>query len=395
MEQARRLLSAALVAGAMVWCAAAARADDGISIAVPNAGLTTISDPNDALRYARGRIVAHDLQGAVYELERYLLNHPEEASVEQFLGDLYMSNGDLPDAEATYKDLLDNYPLNPELHNRLGRLYIIEKRTDDAIDQFQESLPDVESIYYLVMLHEEKGDLPAFEQQLRRYAAGHPKDFDAQMDAAQLFGAMYLSRDAAIEFQRALLLDPNSLEALEGLGMTQTAENADAAAAATLSRCIAIDASNYGCLYAMGTLDVQDRKYDEASSYLERAYQIAPESPEAIVGLARLADARGDWQDAIAWYNRALYVWPYSGDAYFGIAFDDEEHGLIDNAEAVSIKGIAVAPDDGRLHYILGYLYRTQGRRDLALAQFEDAERTLDPSLALYAKENVESLKSP
>ncbi len=393
MKQGSRLLTLALAAGALVWCAAAAaKADD---ITFQNAAISTISDPNDALRFARDRIVAHDLPGAVLALQRYIINHPDEGAVEGFLGDLYVSNGDLHDAELLYRQMLDEYPLDRDLHTRLGKVYAIENNVDEAIAQLQESLPNVESTYYLVQLHQRKGDLATFREQMWRNAQEHPGDVNAQLDAAQLFGALYLPRDAALEFQRALAIDPNSLEALDGLGLAQTAERANSSAEQTLAHCLVLDSSNYGCLDALGLLEIQEHNYDQAQAALDRAYRLAPEEPEALLSMGRLDDARGAWQAAVADYERALYVWPYGADAYVNIAFDDEEHGLAVQAQQEAQKGLSLAPADARLHYMLGYLYRKEGRRDLAVAQFLAAEESLDPQIVQFAKESVEELQQP
>lgn len=377
-----------------MWCAAAVPADD-VNVPLPDAAISTISDPNEAMRVARERIAAHDLPGAVVALQRYIINHPEEGAVEGFLADLYVSNGDLHDAELLYKQMLDDYPLSRELHTRLGKLYVVEDRTDDAIAQFNASLPEVEAIYYLVDLHLRKGDLGDFREQMRRNAQDHPSDVDAQLDAAQLFGTLYQPRDAAIEFARALSIQPNSLEALEGLALSQIAENANAAAQATLTHCLTLDAQNYGCLNALGMLDIQERHYDDATLALDHAYALAPEAPEALVSLGRLDDAQGSWQDAIVYYDRALYVWPYDADAYVDIVFDEIQHGPATTAQAEALKGLSVSPDDARLHYMLGYLYKMQGTQSLALHEFLAAEQSLDPDIARFAKESVSELQQP
>ncbi|HEY9086018.1 MAG TPA: tetratricopeptide repeat protein [Candidatus Tyrphobacter sp.] len=395
MKTHRRYLCVALLAGLLVCAAGAARAgDNGVGLTVPNAAISTISDPNEALRYARGRIDAHDLPGAVLALRNYVTNHPEEGAVERFLGDLYLSSGDLSDANAIYRSLLQAFPFDRELHYQLGVLDTIENRLDDAMAQFRASLPDVQSIYFLVLLHQRKGDLAAFREQMQQAAAAHPEDAQAQIEAAQVFGALYRPRDAAVEFAQALAVSPNSLDALEGLALAQTQEKANAAAAQTLARCLSLDPSSYGCLVALGELDVQVRKYDEAQAALEHAYHLAPEEPEALLGLGRLADARGDWQKGVAFYEQALYVWRYSPDPYVQIAFDYEEHALRDKAQGILLEGLAIAPDDARLHYILGYLYRESGERALALVQFVAAEQSLDPEVVRFAKESADALRS-
>lgn len=390
-----RLGCTALLTGALL-CASFASAGaqtTGIGITIPDPALSTISDPNEALRYARERISAHDLPGAVLALQRYVMNYPDEGAVVRFLGDLYFSSGDLEDATRTYNELVRDYPLDHDTHFQLGRLYTVENRVDDAIAQFDASLPDARAIYFLVLLHQRKGDLPAFRQQIEQAAADHPNDVESQLDAAQLFGALYMPRDAAAEFDRALALDPHSLIALEGLGMAQTVEKANDDAGQSLVRCLAIDAKNYGCLVAMGMLDIQMGRDVAAGQALQKAYALMPEEPDAIFWLGRVADDQGDWQGAITYYEQAIYVWPYDPDAYVQLAFDEEEHGMHAQAQQVVLKGLGAA-DDARLHYMLGYMYRENGQQALALAQFLLAEQSLSPEVAQLAKESAEELGS-
>ncbi len=61
-------------------------------------------------------------------------------------------------------------------------------------------------------------------------------------------------------------------------------------------------------------------------------------------------------------------MWPYSREAYIDIGIAYEKHGLYPLAQAALIKGIAAAPDDGRLHVLLGEAYEAQGNRDKAIA---------------------------
>ncbi len=388
------LACAALLAGATLSLSSPpARAQVGVDLTIPSADISTLADPNEALRYARDRISEHDLPGAVLALRRYVMNYPEEESVIRFLGDLYFSSGDLSDAARIYRKLVRDYPLDRNNHYQLGRLYAVENRVDDAIDQFDDSLPDVRAIYYLVLLHQRKGDLASFREQIQHNATEHPNDTAAQLDAAQLFGALYMPRDADAEFTLALATDPRSIEALEGLGMAQTAVKANADAARTLTRCLSIDAKSYGCLVAMGMLEIQTHQYDRAKTVLQQAANLAPEEPDAIFWLGRLADERGNWQKAVTYYEQTIYVWPYEADPYVQLAYEDETHGMHAQARQIVQKGLD-AVDDARLHFLLGYMYREDGQRSLALAQFLLAEQSLSPEVAALAKQSAEELGS-
>lgn len=394
MGYRRPLFCAAVVAAStLLWAPSAVRAQQsaGIGLTIPNAAISTITDPAEALRVARQRVSVHDLPGAITALQRYVTNYPDEPQVVRFLGDLYFSAGDFSDATAIYRSLIRDFPLDQDNHFQFGRLYAVEGRVDEAIAQFNDTLPNASAVFFLVPLHQRKGDLPAFRAQIERYAADHPSSLAAQVDEAQLFGALYMPREAEAAFERALAIDPNSLVALEGLGMAQTSVDANASAAVSFGRCLKLDPKNYGCLIAAGFLDTQVGEYDAAQRLLERAYESAPEQPDAIFWLGRLADARGDWHKAVDYYEQSIYVWPYSPDPYVQLAFDDEEHGQHDAAQQTVLRGLGAA-DDARLHYLLGYMYRENGQRALALAQFLLAEQSLSPEVAQLAKQSADDL---
>ncbi|HVA33343.1 MAG TPA: tetratricopeptide repeat protein, partial [Candidatus Baltobacteraceae bacterium] len=94
------------------------------------------SDPEGAIREARQRIAAGDLDGAVGKLAVYVVAHPGEVGPARFLGDLYYRQGQLGKAEEVYRQLLRLNPKDKETHNRLGVVYATENRVDDAIFQF-------------------------------------------------------------------------------------------------------------------------------------------------------------------------------------------------------------------------------------------------------------------
>lgn len=389
----RPVLAACIVGALLVLSGASAGAQvSGVGITVPNAAISTLTDPNQALAYARQRIEAHDIHGAVIALERYLMNYPDETQVVRFLGDLYFSSGDFAAATDTYRQIIHDYPFDRDTHYQLGRLYSVENQTNAAIEQFGLSLPDVRAVFYLVDLHARKGDLPAFREQIQQAAEARPNDLNAQLNAAQLFGALYMPRDAAVEFQRALEIDAKSGYALEGLAMAQAGEGADEPALQTVARCLKQDAKNYGCLVSEGMIDVDLRRFDAAQDALDRAQALMPEEPDAIFWLGRLYDARGEWQKALTYYEQAAYVFPYSPDPYVQIAYDDEIHGLHAAATSIVQEGLHAA-DDARLHYLLGYMERENGQNRLALAQFLLAEQSLSPEVAQLARQSAQELQ--
>jgi Tfp pilus assembly protein PilF len=64
-------------------------------------------------------------------------------------------------------------------------------------------------------------------------------------------------------------------------------------------------------------------------------------------------------------------------------------------AQAALVKGLAVAPYDGRLHFLLGDAYQHQGMEALAEQQYKAAASAddVDPDVQRLAQQRVASLQ--
>ena len=348
---------------------------------------TFASDPEGAVKAARERIAAGDLAGAVRELQIYVVSHPGEAGPERFLGDLYYRQGRFDKAEEVYRNILDHNPGDRETHNRLGVVYGTQNRVDEAIDQFNKALPGTDSVADLVEMHARKGDLPAYRKQMEALAAAQPTDADIQAEMGQVMAAMHKPADALGYFMRALDSDSQSLTALNGLGLAYFDLQNYTEAEKDFRACIAIDATNYTCTNNIGAAFLQAGDDESSKPYLIRAHSLAPERPEALVNFGFLADRRGDWKRAVDYYVQATVVGPYLPEAYIDLGIDYEHNNLYQLAQSALLKGIAAAPEDGRIRYLLAVAYASQGQKSLALDQLKIAEQSFDPDVARLATE--------
>ncbi|HZZ65058.1 MAG TPA: tetratricopeptide repeat protein, partial [Candidatus Baltobacteraceae bacterium] len=151
----------------------------------PQADTSMPSDPRGAMQAARERVASGNLGGAVTGLQSYVESHPGEIGPERLLGDLYYRKGELARAEATYRHILAYAPLDKETHSRLGSVYATENRVDDAIAEFNRSLPGTDSVPDLVRLHMRKGDLKTYKRTVQERADSNPSDAEAQSELGQ------------------------------------------------------------------------------------------------------------------------------------------------------------------------------------------------------------------
>jgi tetratricopeptide (TPR) repeat protein len=394
-----RRIACSLVATAVLVLSAAASAfaDPPTVIVNPQDTVRLPSDPQGAMEKARERVAAGDLAGAINGLAMYMQGHQGEIGPERLLGDLYYRKGDLSRAESTYHHILSYAPADKETHSRLGSVYATENRLNDAITEFNRSLPGTDSVPDLVRLHMRKGDLDSYRRDLVNTAERFPTDSEAQAELGELYEATNQADLASRYFRRALDDDPGSVIALNGLGLSYMDMHLYTQALQQFRTCLTRDSYNYACLDNMGATYLEMSQFAQADTILNQAHRLFPEKSEALVNLGYLTDSRGDWKRAVAYYVQAMTVYPYSPDAYIDLGYTYNAHGLFQLAQAALIKGLAVAPEDGRLHFLLGDAYARQGNSALAAQQYRAAAgaQNLDPGVKRVAQQRVAALEKP
>jgi len=345
------------------------------------------SDPRRPLAY-RARQIArrdHDGDGRVL-MERLIgasISRVEDPRILCGLGN-FIDDVQLPGL------LFAAFCRSPHPHARItGFDVAAQNRVDEAIRQFEASLPGTDSVGDLVQLHQRRGDLQKYKAEVERLAAQYPSNPDLQAELGQVYEAMHQPYQAVVYFRRALDSDPNSLTALNGLGLSLMDMHDYPSAIAEFQKCLRIENSSFQCLDNIGAAQLEDGKFAAAQTSLQHANKVAPERPEPLVNFGYLADTLGDWKKAVAYYAQAIALWPYSREAYVDIGIAYEKHGLYPLAQAALIKGIAAAPDDGRLHVLLGEAYEAQGERDKAIAQYKAAENSSDPEVVRISHASI------
>jgi len=350
-------------------------------------GETTIVDA------ARKRVAAGELSGAIKDLTAYVAAHPRESEPARYLGDLQYRAADSGAAERTYRAILLYAPDDRLTHDRLGGIYAAQDRVDEALAQFEKSLP-VESAYgHLVDLHRRLGDLARFEQPFKAGAEGAPFDAGAQYAYGVVLLAERKAREAVPYLERALGLAPLSCSTQSELGIAYLDLKRTDKAVEVLQRCLAHAPDNYSALVNLAAAFIAQQQYERAHVALDRALAVHADGPEALVNLGYLEDVGRNWQRAIADYSKAINVDPYQREAYVDLGFDYGEHKLFSLAEAAYLKGLSVSPDDGRLHYLLAATYADQGKRELARAEYRRASKSDEPEIARAATINLSTLQ--
>ncbi len=363
----------------------------GYAFATERTVLPADANPNDptVLDAARAKVAAGDTRGAIAGLEPYVERHPADTAAGRLLGDLYFRVPDYAKAERAWKALLAIDAADKETHSRLGALYAAEDRISEAIDHFKQSLPNRSASAGLVMIHKRTGDLQQYMNQLQFDAESHPLDAAAWEQLGQARQTLHRYTAAYEAFSRLVMIRPSSCGARVDIANSLVdLDNVDGAIG-HLRTCLANDANYYPAVVNLGEAYIHKHDFTTARSYLDRALTLRAEGVEALVDIGYIYEQQGDWKTAVSYYNRAIRSDPMKPEPYIDLGWNYTERRYFPLAEAAYIKGISVAQDDGRLHYLLAVAYNEQGKIALARDQYRIASGSDEPVVARAAEREL------
>ncbi len=373
-----------------------------VALVVGQAGLARASEttfaPGDLVNdpaiidAARAKVAAGDTRGALTELAPYVERHPTDIAAGRLLGDIYFRVPDYAKAEQTWKAVLVADPTDSETHSRLGALYAAMDRVKEAIQQFKLSLPNKSASTGLVALLKRTGGLDAYMNQLEIEAARNPLDAVAWAELGDARQSLRRYAQAVEAYTHVVQIRPAACAARVEIANALVDLDRIDDAIANLRTCLSSDAYFYPAVVNLGEAYVREHDYATARTYLDRALTLRHEGFEALVDIGYIYEQKGDWKTAVGYYNRAIRSDPMRPEAYIDLGVNYTEHRYFPLAEAAYIKGISVAQDDGRLHYLLAVTYNEQGKVDLARDQYRIAMASDEPAVVRAAQAELSLL---
>ena len=184
---------------------------------------------------------------------------PHSAEVQELNAEALESQRKLDEAEKAYREILEQYPEQPGIHYRIGRLLLAGPQTqgsvDDARKEFEEELkidPNAASAAFML------GDLDRQAQQWN---------------------------DAIDHFGRAAKLDAGFSEAFLGLGLSLNAAGRHAEAVAPLEKYVKMEPSDPAGHYQLAIAYARVGRIEDANREIalqheaEKKSQSAPQDP--------------------------------------------------------------------------------------------------------------------
>jgi tetratricopeptide (TPR) repeat protein len=269
-------------------------------------------------------------------------------------------------------------PKNAEPHFLLGEVLYAFGDFAKASDEAQKavSLDDSKSDYHLLLGNALSG----------------------LVDSVGMFKKMSLGRQMRAEFEKAVAENPKNIPARTALAEfyaqapSVIGGGADKAAD-QVKQISAIDPIQGH--YAMATVYVDQKKFAEAEQEYKTAITADPKRAGSYSQLAFVYIFEKKDSEAPVLFRKAVEADPNYLPGYFGVARSDLLSGQnLDEAERDFKKYLSRWPEEGdpslaNAHWRLGQVYEKQGKKDLAIAEWEEALK-----LAPNYKAAQESLKA-
>jgi tetratricopeptide (TPR) repeat protein len=247
----------------------------------------------------------------------------------------------------------------------MGRIALQEDRSSEAVDWLEKAVKiDEGKAEYHVYLGSALGD---------------------EAQRASKFRQPFLARRVKTEFERAVALDPRSVEARYGLiqvyALLPGFMGGDMAKAHEQAAVLATFNPYHGLLVA-GFLAQREKDLPAAAQAYERAIALAPDSTGGYSALGAVLQREEKWAEALAVFDRRLARAPNDTAVLFQIGRNSALSGLaLERGEQALKRWLAAPPRGTRTitlagaHHRLGQVYEKQGRRDAARAEYEEALR--------------------
>jgi tetratricopeptide (TPR) repeat protein len=197
------------------------------------------------------------------------------------------------------------------------------------------------------------------------------------------YGSTYFQRgyleQAEASFRLALRDDPESAEALYGLGSVYLKQEKGGEARQSFERATKLQAS-YPDTVAnawnnLGLLATREGNTAEAIPYFQEALKLNPDHLIALENLGNAYRQQKNWDEARKLLERAVAVGPQDAEANYSLGMVFAQLNDTDRAYEYLQRALKARPGYPEALNNLGVLYLRTGRRDEAVASFEECIR--------------------
>lgn len=292
------------------------------------------------------------------------------------------------EALEAFHSLPQAHQASPWVLAQIGHAYYEQGSYNDAEKAFRKMrvqapsrLEDME-VYSTILWHlKRETDLSFLAHELIDSAWHSPQAWCA------LGNAWSLARDTeqALKcFKRATQLDPKFAYAFTLQGHEHVTNEEYEKALTAYRQAISADKRHYNAYYGIGRVQERLGVYDKAYLHFQAAQTINPNNAVLIACIGTILEKQKQIVLALRSYTRAVELAPKAASTRYSKARALLALGQFEEAQKELMILKDLAPDEARVHFLLGTLYRNMNEKQLAAQHFTVA-LALNPKVRKFS----------
>ena len=315
-----------------------------------------------------------NIDGMISTYKRILDADPEDAAAMFELGLAYLRKNDLEKTKEIALKLTGSHKNRAEGPYLMGLVYFQEKKTDEAIISFQESLKKASipgAYYYLGLSHMAKGNLEQATSEFQRVIDLRPGMVQARLllAVAHLKGGR--AEDAEREVKKALEMDENNAFAHNLLGSVYLSSGRGDSAMEEFDKAIELNPGLVDAHIKKGAFNLLSGNDEKAEREFLNAVEIAPELLNSRIILARYYIKSKKFREAIDILKKGLKENPDDAILYNIMGMVYFKSRDIDKAGQYFEKAIASKPEFFLPYFNLAVLYLNKDEKEKAIDEYK------------------------
>ena len=346
--------------------------------------VTLSPDDSEPLVSLAMAVTARDPKKAIQLYKEFIEKHPGEVEIQERLGQLYRSQGDLKNAKKSWESVLEWSADNLRAHLALAQIAEVNSDTHTAISHYKAVLnKDPTNLPLLLRVGElqyRSNDLTEAYQAFSRAQKISPESPSANFWMALLYehrgewlkAVGYLKKVADRSPETGVLLR---------LSYYYTQAGQHSKAIEILKKLVIMEPENTDFLNYLAIAYEQNKQIAEAIKTLEALIDIDTENAEYRFYIATLYDRMGKFPKAETHLRDAISLKPDYSMAlnYLGYSYADRDENLKE-AEKLVLRAVELEPKKSAYLDSLGWVYYRLGQYQKAQSFLQAAANTgVDP----------------
>ena len=305
--------------------------------------------------------------------------HPDHPEALHLLGLAAKQGGRLDVALALIDKAVRISPDNAVFRSNFGIVLALSRRSEEAIAAFQEALrlrPGYADAAYnlgcaLLNTGRAEAAVEAFDQAL----AVKPNAAEAHYNRGNALMRCGRRTDALAAYEAALRLRPNYVQALANRGVALSELGRIEKAIAVFGEVLRLKPDYAGAHYNRGNAFKKLGDWQRSLEDYEQALKHKPDDPVTHNNRGAVLRALGRYHEAVEAYVETIRLKPDHTEAYYNLGNVLRQCGSLNEAVAAYDQALQRRPDYAEAHYARGRAFKDQGKLGEARDAYDQAIR--------------------